>query len=480
MSTKISELIAATGLIDGDIFPLVQGGENKKADVSQFGGRASLLVAANDAPETIKARADYVCDGQNDEVQIQAAADDLPSVGGSVELSAGNFLCSKAGVAAGPPEGYCVYIDETHPPLNIEGQGWSTVIKMADSQDANTSLLLIGGTVATQRTNQTTIRNTKFDGNKTGQVAPWIDYAVVEARYANDLLFEGLHISDAPWACLRAFRNSMRWAVDRCYIDNTNLKTGIRMEAIKGSITRCFFVGIPAAASGNPGLDMACNSDIDVQGGEMLIQDNVFDGGFQQASLAGIRNASMASNVFVNSLAGSALSLKITPYNSANDYDVHDNIVMGNVFYNIRQGIQLEGTGVTLECYRNLISNNQITDGPDVNLANGIFETGINNDNNVIINNIIQGATAPITRVGANTVVRGNKGYVTENGGTSAAIATGGTIAHGLEETPTIVQVNAAEAGPTDITISVDATNITVNFGGGGNKTFFWSARVDP
>lgn len=66
---------------------------------------------------------------------------------------------------------------------------------------------------------------------------------------------------------------------------------------------------------------------------------------------------------------------------------------------------------------------------------------------------------------------------IKRNGGTSGAIATGGTIAHGLGTTPSKISVTAAESGPTDLYATIDATNITVNFGGGGNKTFHWTAE---
>jgi hypothetical protein len=69
---------------------------------------------------------------------------------------------------------------------------------------------------------------------------------------------------------------------------------------------------------------------------------------------------------------------------------------------------------------------------------------------------------------------------LTKNRGLSSAIATGGTIAHGLAGTPTSISVTAADSGPTDIYCSADATNITVNFGGGGSHTFYWAAEYVP
>lgn len=50
-----------------------------------------IIVAASDAPSDWKQRARFVCDGTDDNVQIQAAIDALPASGGRVELSPGNF-----------------------------------------------------------------------------------------------------------------------------------------------------------------------------------------------------------------------------------------------------------------------------------------------------------------------------------------------------------------------------------------------------
>lgn len=53
--------------------------------------RMEIFVAANNAPSWQKAGADYVCDGVNDEVEIQAAIDKIANTGGRIRLSAGTF-----------------------------------------------------------------------------------------------------------------------------------------------------------------------------------------------------------------------------------------------------------------------------------------------------------------------------------------------------------------------------------------------------
>lgn len=52
---------------------------------------STLVVAANDSSAYGKALADYVCDGTDDDIQIQAALDALPATGGEVKLLDGTY-----------------------------------------------------------------------------------------------------------------------------------------------------------------------------------------------------------------------------------------------------------------------------------------------------------------------------------------------------------------------------------------------------
>lgn len=94
-------------------------------------------------------------------------------------------------------------------------------------------------------------------------------------------------------------------------------------------------------------------------------------------------------------------------------------------------------------------------------------------------NNLVGSVTNDINDLGStNCIIRNNTGYLTESSGTSAAIATGGTIAHGLSATPTVVNLTSTDTGVTAIYWSADATNITVNYTGGGSHAFHWEAKV--
>jgi len=116
--------------------------------ISAPGGRpkvpATLIVAASDSKDT--SRADYVCDGTNDEEEINQAISDLPASGGRVVLLEGTYNL-----------GNSITINKSN--VTLEGQGASTVIKFKDG--INTSSL-----DAISAGSNVHIRNLSLDGNK--------------------------------------------------------------------------------------------------------------------------------------------------------------------------------------------------------------------------------------------------------------------------------------------------------------------------
>ena len=91
----------------------------------------------------------------------------------------------------------------------------------------------------------------------------------------------------------------------------------------------------------------------------------------------------------------------------------------------------------------------------------------------------------PIIDVGSatNVSIGNNIGYVTENSGAAAAVADGGTIAHGCAAAPTKVIATGSVAGEMVTVTSIDATNITVAIkkhdgSVGTTQTIYWRAEV--
>lgn len=83
-------------------------------DAANTGRSVTLTVAANDSSAEVKARADYVCDGVADEIEINQALTDLPVSEGEVRLMEGTFNIA---APITPPAS-----------AKLSGLGWSTII----------------------------------------------------------------------------------------------------------------------------------------------------------------------------------------------------------------------------------------------------------------------------------------------------------------------------------------------------------------
>jgi hypothetical protein len=146
------------------------------------------------------------------------------------------------------------------------------------------------------------------------------------------------------------------------------------------------------------------------------------------------------------------------------------------------------GAGIHVVSANNTFVGNHISDDLG-NMKYGIREFGAFANNNIISDNFISDAsTAAISRLGANTMVRDNLGYVTESSGTStiANAATSTTVTHGLSVTPT---ANDCSINPTNNlgtaakfwTSDFDADDFTINVDadpGATTATFAWTCQV--
>lgn len=129
-----------------------------------------------------------------------------------------------------------------------------------------------------------------------------------------------------------------------------------------------------------------------------------------------------------------------------------------------------------------MIVDNKLIDGAAGSATNcsGVYFPSFAGTANIeIINNDLRGNTEAIRNPPANARIQNNLGFVTNNGGKTAAIATGTTVNHGCVGTPDIVLVTPLATGPTNVTVSsITATTFTINFGGGGSHAFAWEAKT--
>jgi hypothetical protein len=91
-------------------------------------------IAASDASQTAKdaalASGGAVCDGNDDQVQINAAINSLPLSGGLITLSSGTFNLSAPVTLNGRPE-------TNRHEITLQGQGDSTVLRLAANANCN-------------------------------------------------------------------------------------------------------------------------------------------------------------------------------------------------------------------------------------------------------------------------------------------------------------------------------------------------------
>lgn len=122
------------------------------------GGEMSVTVAASDASEFEIARADFVCDGVDDEEEILAAIDTLSAWGGRVKLSSGNFWAS--------PNALTIDVGD----LWIQGTGPLSTIIRPDSAVNNSHLIRFSVTSGDNKLSDMTIFGVNpGGGTATGQ-----------------------------------------------------------------------------------------------------------------------------------------------------------------------------------------------------------------------------------------------------------------------------------------------------------------------
>jgi len=108
-------------------------------------GFASYVVAAHDSIDN--ENADFVCDGVDDQITINAAIDSLPSVGGSIYLREGTYILSDN-----------IIISKSN--VALFGAGSSTVLKRKDNNNKNMRVIYASGVASLL------IQNLSIDGNK--------------------------------------------------------------------------------------------------------------------------------------------------------------------------------------------------------------------------------------------------------------------------------------------------------------------------
>ena len=162
MGTAIIYLVSATTIISdirGTFDDIVTGNLTVSGNLTAKTGRTvTVVVAANDSSATSKAQADYVCDGVNDQVEIQEAIDGLPSGGGKVLLMEGTFTMGDWNEYITGAK-YSIMLSRNN--IVFIGSGPSTILKATDGNG-------YGSVIYAYNKTDIVVKNLKIDGNTLG------------------------------------------------------------------------------------------------------------------------------------------------------------------------------------------------------------------------------------------------------------------------------------------------------------------------
>lgn len=484
---------------------------------------ATFVICANDSLN--KTQCDYVCDGENDQVEINAAIDALPNGGGKILLLEGDYVGSK------------IQIQQSN--VVLCGMGKSSVYTLATG--SNTDVVEVGdGSTAFSGIR---ISNLKIDGNNaTGTGAK---YGIIfNKNITQSIIYdiEVINVSGEAGICIDGSDNN---TIDSCQVygndvrgillkldsnDNIISKNNSYLNGSSGIYLHTG-VGLPTdrnliygnvvnnnghggiVLNGNSGscchnviLANTCNENMDGVGGIHIAYVNS-------------KYNSIVGNT-CNDNTGNGIGLYKASYNTINgntckgnmlyhgiylQVDCSHNIVSNNILqgnwwglglhesmYNIIDSNQIVSNSYDgIRCMSNSdyckLSNNNILgncvlsssyDGIVLDSHNCVLhhntyiadskqryglwiKTGA--DNNLIHDEIFQtgGITANLYDEGSNNSIKECLGHITENSG-SASVSNEDTIAHGLASTPTYINLTTSNADHIASVTSVDGTDITI------------------
>ena len=303
---------------------------------------ADLVVAASDSQD--KERADYVCDGISDDIEIQAAIDALPPGGGTVLLLEGTYIID--GVPAVSPEYRSIIILKDN--VSVVGSGFNTILKLADFHATRVAGIIGNSEYPTAVYNNVRIANLKVDGNKSGV---WATQTGIYLHGAHNSIVEN---------CL----------VTSCTDHGIQIYSGSRRVTVQNNIVqRC-----------TQGIYVDTVSDIVVTG------NRVEDSGYYNIWLDAAHRCTIRDNVLIGGNSGIGL-------NRASS----NNTIVGNTIEKPRgDGIEIKAELFSYEfgdgAKNNVISENSISfSGRDgISIVNTLSDVPCANDYNIITNNTIR------------------------------------------------------------------------------------------
>ena len=407
---------------------------------------ATFVVAASDSSPQSRAQADYVADGVDDQVEIQAAIDTLPAGGGTVLLLEGTYL-----LEGDSPYDSSIVIMPTKDSVSLIGSGFSTVLKVVDNYTGGATMVLGTSQVEGYRVDNFRVAHLKIDGNyenagaadMKGIIITFSTNTVVENVWVYKMQTYGIMTGGATYGTI--IRNnvveecfdgqigvfSSKYALvegNRVLVGSRSTLEGIPITDSEYSIITNNYVEANAIAAITPHYNSShtiiSNNTIKASGtargiyfrgeispgGEMnhnTITGNYINGAYRGISMelgeASVMSYNLiAGNMILNSQR-EGIFLQGVSHNR-----IHNNFVVGSSQEadNTYDNIYLEDSDY------NYVSDNSVRWGDETNKSRyGVNISNAGCDNNIVKDNDLYdaGSTANLNDGGTGTIVEGNR-----------------------------------------------------------------------
>lgn len=378
---------------------------------------ATIVIAAHDARPMSRAMADMVCDGWNDEVEINSAIASLGMQGGSIQLTEGVFFI-----------GTSIVINRDN--VLLCGSGAGTVVRLQHALNVDIDMISSTDVV----TLGTVVMNLVVDGRRDGQTAGI--QRGINLRQEQDFIIQNVIVKNARNEGIRMSNPSLG-RIDGCtvhdcggdgimltlasstIIDNCIVRrcggVGIRVDGVQGvvsnnvshsnttdginaQVSRSTLLGNVCENNGGNGISLFLTVTSTISSN--ICNTNSFSGIFTDNSNSNILNGNMVSN---NNRHGIHLHLG------------NENVINSNVVRINSRGADNTWDNIHIDngSFDTLVQGN-ILRSPALapRVRHGVRVNDVLSERTMIINNDLRlsGFTSAISDAGTGTItVSGNK-----------------------------------------------------------------------
>jgi len=469
--------------------------------------------------------------GSDFKTVLQNVIDALPSSGGEIHFKAGTYELT-------PP---ITITKTTSFELLWSGEGESTIIKITGAKDASNQVFRV---TSTSNIGSWIIRNLAFDGDATGRGTNATNESLF-ALAAKNVIFENVYFYDVNLAAIYILAGSENWKLDNLRFEDCGygiwaLNPSSDIKSIKisniewnattrgaiainldnptgaGEIREITIVNMVAKHGSGFAIALAKIKKVEVTnaygaffGGDSafhiedsseditftncIAENNTYNGFYvtnSQVKFIGCiaRNNNYRGFYLTTGSDGSELiacdainngGVTYPGYPGIEIYQSHYVKIIGGLVQDSgADGVAI--TGTTPQPLRCQIISLRTKNNGDYGID------ALRGDYHLIIGCVFEGdTTGAVNSVGSNNIVKWNEGYVTENSGTATLLngTTSITVSHGLDTTPTNIQITPTSSLglASEFWVStVTSTSFTINVDTNPNQdvTFNWRAEV--